>query len=385
MLTPALRLPRVSPSLTRNTTHDVMNLLKFGFSAAVLAFWSMTALPAASAEDALDFKEVYELLQSQLSDLQAKELDTAAARGLIQQLQPRVRLLPEDTEGAAEAAGQETLTTRVFDQGYGYVRIDRFTPNTGTAFEASMQRLTASNELKGLVMDLRFAGGQDYASAARISDHFFATEQPLMDWGQGVKKSTEKTNALQMPLAVLVNQATAGPAEALAGVARYGNLGLLVGSSTAGQANMYREFKLATGQRLQVATQPVQVADHKPMPIGGLEPDIKVVAEPEQEKAWLKDPYKLTGSALALSKAEPQSQPSDLQANASTNRPARRRLNEADLVRMLRDGQLPDAEPSAGSSATNDAGFPPQIQDPALARALDFLKGLSIVRGFRSI
>jgi hypothetical protein len=72
---------------------------------------------------------------------------------------------------------------------------------------------------------------------------------------------------------------------------------------------------------------------------------------------------------------------------SATNRP-RTRVNEAELVRMLRDGEpLEGDRPSAlvrvnePAGQAGAAGLPEA--DPALARALDLLKGLAVVQPFR--
>jgi hypothetical protein len=67
---------------------------------------------------------------------------------------------------------------------------------------------------------------------------------------------------------------------------------------------------------------------------------------------------------------------------AGTNRPARRpRPTEADLVRARREGLPLDAK-----VVTSREVEPPRpvLQDPALARAVDLLKGLAVVRQGRS-
>src|ERR1043166_3352632 len=58
------------------------------------------------------------------------------------------------------------------------------------------------------------------------------------------------------------------------------------------------------------------------------------------------------------------------------------RPTEAELVRMHRDGELPNA---ALPVRARDLEPPPHVvSDPALARALDLLKGLSVVQQFRA-
>jgi hypothetical protein len=55
-------------------------------------------------------------------------------------------------------------------------------------------------------------------------------------------------------------------------------------------------------------------------------------------------------------------------------------LNEAELVREHREGADLDAEPAAGREPEPEK---PVVRDPVLARALDLLKGLAVVRHSR--
>src|SRR6185503_15236598 len=97
-------------------------------------------------------------------------------------------------------------------------------------------RMASTNSLTGLVLDLRYAGGFDYSAAAATADLFVNAARPLLNWGNGVVSSQEKTNAIQVPVAVLVNGRTAGAAEALAAALRETGSGLILGGKTAGQA-----------------------------------------------------------------------------------------------------------------------------------------------------
>jgi hypothetical protein len=66
---------------------------------------------------------------------------------------------------------------------------------------------------------------------------------------------------------------------------------------------------------------------------------------------------------------------------SSTNRARRTRFNEAELVRERREGPPFDND-SAPPRETEPEK--PVVRDPALARALDVLKGLAVVRRTRS-
>ena len=250
-------------------------------------------LQGASTNDSPEFTEVYELLRHHLAGIDETELSKAAVSGLLKQLRPRVALVGESTESAVSTNTEATLRTVAFDGAYGYIRIGQIGWQTDKQVVAACQQLTASNRLKGFVLDLRFAGGEDYAAATRLADMFFSKEKPLLDYGQGMKNSTEKTNALALPLTILVNRQTTGAAEAFAGVLRQADVGLLLGTNTAGKAMMGKEFPLKSGQRLWIATSLVKLGNGKIFPSGGLRPDIQVEVSPEDEEAYFEDAYRV--------------------------------------------------------------------------------------------
>jgi hypothetical protein len=119
---------------------------------------------------------------------------------------------------------------------------------------SALKQLTASNQLKGIILDLRFADGHDYAAAAAAADLFVSREMPLLDWGSGSSRSKAKSDAITLPLAVLVNHQTAGAAEALAAVLRDDCQAMILSTTTAGDATIGREFPLKNGQSLSIAT-----------------------------------------------------------------------------------------------------------------------------------
>jgi hypothetical protein len=331
---------------------------------------ALAGRPAESAQ----FQELYDLLKGNLPGVTDAELDGAAVTGLVKQLAPRVSFVGDS---AADTNAAPMLTSAVLDRNYGYVRVGRVASGLDKEFTNALQRLSSTNKIKGLVLDLRFASGQDYAAAVGVADQFFPEEQKLIDWGEDWKSSSSKPEAVVIPVALLVNRQTSGAAEALAGILRLSDVGLLIGTNTAGQASKFKEFALKDGRRLRVAIAPVKVAKDKELPAAGLKPDIQVDVSPEDELAWFQDAYKLLPKAGRLASG---TNSMNLQV---TNRPVRR-LNEAELVRMRRDGLLPDAEPT-NAPARRSESTAPIIHDPALARAIDLLKGLAVVQQFRSI
>jgi Peptidase family S41 len=335
---------------------------------------------AATPSSSVDFQEVYQLLKANLAGATDASLSEAAVKGLLSELGTRASLVDDPAADGGNPATQTPVTSEVFEKNYGYFRVQRLTTGTADAMRSQFNQLRATNSVKGLVLDLRYAGGQDYGAAAALADLFMANETVLVDWGEGVRKSSTKTNAISVPVALLVNRKTSGAAEALAGMLRHREVGLLIGTNTAGQASMSKIFTLKTGQRLRVAVAPLKVSDGRELPESGMKPDIGVAVSPEDELAYYEDAYKVLAKAFKVTTA-----PTNELHASTTNRSPRRRMNEAELVRMSREGQAIDRE-TVAANPTPPLPEPivPVVTDPALARALDLLKGLAVVQQFRA-
>ena len=326
------------------------------------------AMRAASAE-LPDFDEVYRLIRSNAVGVTEAELGQAAVEGLLTQLHSQVQLVTNatPTQSASPATNALVAVGRMFDRAFAYIRIGQVEAGVAEVFEARWREVSGSNRVDGLVLDLRFATGSDYQEAGRVADRFVATERPLLEWGSTKITATAKTNALTLPMTILVNGETAGAAEALAGALRQAGVGLMLGSATGGHASQYKEFPLRNGQVLRIASAPVKLGDGANLPAKGLRPDIVVAVKLNDERGYLDDPYRgATGVRRGTNVV-----------GAATNRPAR--LTEADLVRMKRQGfNLDDDEPAG--LARPPVAEAPVVTDPALARALDLLKGLAVFR-----
>jgi hypothetical protein len=334
---------------------------------------SVARAEAASPAAALpDFQEVFELVRAHLPGVTESELNRAAVEGLLARLEGRVQLAGA-AGGATETNAPALAEARLLENEVAWFRVARVADGLAGELADRLSQWSASNRLAGVVLDLRFAGGDDYAAAAAVADLFLTDEKPLLDWGQGVARSAKKFNALRLPAAVLVNRETSGAAEALAAVLREVGAGLILGNRTAGRARTWTEFPLRNGQRLRIAAAPVKLGDGTPLPDGGLKPDIDVAVAPQQERALYENPYGSAADTNLLASA-------GAETGADTNRPARRfRPTEADLVRARREGRILTNEPPAREPAP----MRPVIRDPVLARAVDLIKGLAVVRAAR--
>jgi hypothetical protein len=337
-----------------------------------LAAFGSPASAASETNKPPHFQEMFRLLRANLEGVSEEDLNRAAVQGLLQQFHPRVMLLNESSDRAESNEGQVDKTT-VHDKWYGYLRVARVGPGLAEDIAGAWEKLSATNRLKGLILDLRFAGGHDYAAAASAANRFLTREKPLLAWGDSSIRSTAKEEAITTPLTALINQQTGGAAEALAAVLRDAGAALLIGAKTAGAAHVFKDFTLSNGQQLRIATGSVIVGDGHELSPGGVAPDIEVNVNAEDEKVYFADAFKVLAPATV-------SRATNLTPSGSTNRP--RRINEAELVRRRREGlDLEEAEESANREESERTE--PMVRDPALARALDLLKGIAIVEQSR--
>jgi hypothetical protein len=229
-------------------------------------------------------------------------------------------LLAVQISSRADTTDTALAKSAVLESNVAYLRVGQVKKNLADEIYAAQTALAVSNKVAGTVLDLRFAGGDDFDSALATADWFAA------------KKS---------PLAILVNGQTRGAAAALAADLREKRAGLVFGSAT---------------QAIPLTGQPLQ-------------PDIVVAVYPQDERVLMENPYAATDET----NAEP-----------STNSllPSVDHTTEADLVRArIKDG---DQGESSISPARTDAPQPQVIRDPVLARAVDLIKGLAVVRASRS-
>jgi C-terminal processing protease CtpA/Prc len=189
----------------------------------------------------------------------------------------------------------------------------------------------------------------------------------LLNWGEGVVMSHEKNGSIRVPVGVLVNHETSGAAEALAAVVREAGAGLILGSRTAGDAMVMQDFTLKNGEHLRIGSAPVTIGNGKALSSQGIPPDIDVTVSEAAERAYYADAFLVVSNKAA--------------GNTATNQPSgtnqtRVRFNEAELVREHRAGESPDEQTAKRPPEPQV----PVVSDPALARALDLLKGLAVVR-----
>ena len=313
------------------------------------------------APEEVPWREIYQLALQHVPGVTRAELDRALLNGLLAYLADRAELVsePESLTAPEPVLGR----VEVLDRQVGYIRIVQVAAELPAELSRVWQAVTATNAVAGWVLDLREAGGRNYAAAQATAALFLDRPKALLDWGEGIATVPPAQPPCPGFLVVLINEQTRGAAEALAAALRLGRGAVLVGARTAGSAAQTRLFPLAHGHQLRLAVAPVRLADGTPLSPGGVVPDVKVSVSREAELAWLENPYHPGGPA-------PEA------GLPSTRAPRRPRMDEAALVRTLRRGSEPGSDPAEEPIAPE----PAVLRDPALARAVDLIKAVSILQ-----
>jgi len=334
-----------------------------------LAGWLATtcARCAEATNPAPDFKEVYGLLRTNLPGATDDSLNRAAVEGLLSRFPGKVSLVGGETGGTATSSGGPAMSKSiVVESNVAYLRVGQVAGNLADELRTAYRALTATNKVAGLVLDLRFADGDDAASAQAAANLFTSRK-------------------IAGPLAVLVNGETRGAAETLAAALRHADVGLIIGSPTAGEVT-FKEFPLRNGERLRIATTPIKSMNGQTVVSGSLQPDIAVAVSAADERAFWDNPYappapdKNTVATNNLLPFVDHTSEADLvlQKQRENKHPGANRGQDMGSPEPVPGGEEADEEDSTPVRATEPQK--PVMRDPALARAVDLIKGLAVVR-----
>lgn len=138
----------------------------------------------------------------------------------------------------------------------GYVQVIRFTARTPEELRTALTDLDESG-VDGLILDLRNNSGGLLQESINVADEFLndgviVSEEDAQ--GENSFYATEGGLALELPLAVLVNQGTASGAELVAGALQDTERGILIGQVTYGKGTIQQIYPLSDGSSLHVTS-----------------------------------------------------------------------------------------------------------------------------------
>ncbi|MBS3768143.1 MAG: S41 family peptidase [Candidatus Cloacimonetes bacterium] len=141
----------------------------------------------------------------------------------------------------------------------GYIRIVNFNSDTGRDLQNSLEELKKQG-IEGLIIDVRSNPGGLLSQAIETVDHFLPKSE-LVVYTQGRKNKfnreyyTENNYEFNdIPIVVLVNQATASAAEIFSGSLQDYDKALVVGKNSFGKGSVQQLFRLPLNYGIKVTT-----------------------------------------------------------------------------------------------------------------------------------
>lgn len=185
---------------------------------------------------------------------------------------------------ARKAIHIPALTSRMFDNGTGYIRISSFSSDADELFAAQLKEMQAKG-LKSLVIDVRNNPGGLLDTAASMASQFIK-KGSLIHTVDRTKKETAYPvtgeNPLMIPVTMLVNEYSASASEVLAGALQDYNLATIMGAKTYGKGSVQSLFELTEGGMLKLTIQEyLTPLKHKVNQVG-ITPDLNVLGDVSQ-------------------------------------------------------------------------------------------------------
>lgn len=177
----------------------------------------------------------------------------------------------------------QSVKGRVLEEGYGYIRISQFQSHTGENLAKQISKLQKENsdQLKGLILDLRNNPGGVLNAAVEVSDAFL--ESGLIVYTQGrvpdsELKFTATPNELidGAPMVVLVNGGSASASEIVAGALQDHKRAVIMGTQTFGKGSVQTILPLKNNTALKLTTARYYTPSGRSIQASGIKPDIPI-------------------------------------------------------------------------------------------------------------
>jgi C-terminal processing protease CtpA/Prc len=286
------------------------------------------------------------------------ELNRATLEGLMIRLGHGVVLLPDRAAAATESASP--FYSEVLGGHIGYLRLGSLTVSNLQAMDGSLKNF-AGQKVDALVLDFRATPQtNDFATAAEFAKRFAPKGKTLFILRKPAARqdrtfSSERDPTYQGMLAVLIDNDTAGAAEAVAGLLRLYSRAMIIGQASAGRAVEYSDLPLPSGKILRVAVSEVMLPEMRSLFPEGLTPDLPVeMARAEKREVFQQSMTK--GMSRFVFESE------------------RPHLNEAALLA----GTNPELEAIQAAQRAGRSVMKEALHDPVVQRAVDLVTSVAI-------
>jgi carboxyl-terminal processing protease len=148
----------------------------------------------------------------------------------------------------------------VVEDGIGYIRISKFTPDVSKEVKKAFRELQTEHQINSLVLDLRGNPGGLLIEAPRICNLFVnkgeeivSTKGKMQKWNQTLK-TTDSPIDTEIPLVVMVNRGSASASEIVAGALQDLDRAVIIGQRTFGKGLVQTTVPLNYNAQVKITT-----------------------------------------------------------------------------------------------------------------------------------
>jgi carboxyl-terminal processing protease len=182
----------------------------------------------------------------------------AGSKATLRLQRPGQGPLSLDVQREPVAVGP-AVSGAMLSEGVGVVRVSRVPPGAADSVAAAVEGLRRSG-MQSLVLDVRRAVGGQLAEAVAIADLFLDSGTVILATrGRSASDAREMIDSSaarfpELPLVILIDQGTAGAAEAVAGALQDHDRAAVLGSRSFGRGVTQRDFPLGSGVSVRLTT-----------------------------------------------------------------------------------------------------------------------------------
>ncbi|WP_026988530.1 S41 family peptidase [Fodinicurvata fenggangensis] len=270
---------------------------------------------------------------------------------------------PFDLEITRDIIQVQSVRSRV-EEDIGYIRLTSFTEQTMSGLEEAFGEIRdeLGDDMKGIVLDMRNNPGGLLDQAISVSDAFLDRGEIVSTRGR-TEDEAQRWNAEGgdmaegLPIVVLINGGSASASEIVAGALQDHRRAIVLGTPSFGKGSVQTVIPLSGNGAMRLTTARYYTPSGRSIQAKGIEPDILV------EQARLE---KLDNGRIRREEDLPRHLENDFDNGVPT---------EIETPDSQEQGNSEDEEEPMVSP--EDQGDPEQ--DYQLARALDLLRGLSLL------
>ena len=159
------------------------------------------------------------------------------------------------------------VASEMLENNIAYIQIDSFDANVTTNFEEQITSLI-NNGATGIIIDLRNNGGGIVDEATGIADLFLDKGETILitkskkENNEEVTKSERDPIVKDIPVVILVNEATASASEILAGALKDNYGATIIGKQTYGKGVIQTLYTLTDGSGIKITTEEYYTPNH---------------------------------------------------------------------------------------------------------------------------